>query len=116
MVPFLVRVKFWLTVKFFGDWRLLFGFYDHWVRVNPSSFFTFCDWRMASILQFRVVMVVPSTMNVRTRGLRFGLRLRLRLRLRYGVSMPVPLVIDVALLTIVPIVGLFPPNNLNFSE
>ncbi len=47
--------------------------------------------------------------------LRFRLRLRLRLRLRYKASMTISLVIDVALLTVVPVVSLFPPNDFDFS-
>ena len=43
------------------------------------------------------------------------LELGLRLKLRYEASMPISLVIDAALLTVVPVVSLFPPNNLNFS-
>ena len=32
------------------------------------------------------------------------------------VSMVVPLVIDAALLAVMPVMGLFPPNNFYFSE
>src|SRR6266542_458536 len=113
MVPFLVWVEFWPGIKFFGYWRLLFWFHNYWVGVNPSSSFTFCGWRTASILQLRVIMVVPPTMSVRNRGLMFGLRFKWWLR--WCASMPVPLVVDAALLTIVFIVGLFAPNNLSFS-
>src|SRR6266540_3568054 len=93
MVPFLVEVEFWPTIPFFGDWRLLLQFYDHWVGIYPSSSFTFGGWRMAAML-----------------------RLRLRLRYWCWASMFVPLVIDAALLTIVPVMDLSPPNNLNFPR
>src|SRR6266540_2423554 len=87
MVPFLVEVEFWPTIPFFGDWRLLLQFYDHWVGIYPSSSFTFGGWRIAS-----------------------------RLWCGCGASMVVPLVIDAALLTIMPVMGLFPPNDLYFPE
>ena len=77
----------------------MFKFHDHWVGIYPSSSFTISGWRTATILILK-------------------LRLRLRLRLRYGcwASMFVPLVIDAALLTIVPVMDLSPPNNLNFPR
>ena len=52
-------------------------------------------------------MVVPPTMSIRFKRLRCGLR--------YEASMLISLVIDTALFAIVPVVGLFSPNNLNFS-
>jgi len=65
----------------------LFGFHDHWVGVYSSSSFTAGGKRNAMILRYGYGCVA---------------------------SMVIALVIDVTLLTVVSVMGLFPPNNFYF--